>query len=789
MIRNYFKIAWRNLAHNKIYSFINIFGLAIGMTFALLIGLWIHYETSYNTFHKNRDRIAMVRKHSSFNNEKRTHATTPLPLYDELRNNYPEVKNVTRMDWGNTHSIMQGDKKLNKRGSYVDPAFLEIFSFPLLKGNPRTAFNDPNSIILTASLARTLFGEEDAMGKMVRIDNKYNVIVTGIAADVPENSTLQFEFLAPFEFKIQNFDWIKEAKSSWGNNFLRTIIELKEGASMEALSARLEPLVQLKTKDKNEDRVFLFPLEKWHLYKDFSNWINVGGKIAYIRLFAIIGIFTLLIACINFMNLSTARSEKRSKEVGIRKTIGSRRSQLIGQFLAESVLTCFLAFLLSIVFVIVIRPYIKDLGFENIQFDAGNLSLVSSVLGICLFTGLLAGSYPALYLSSFSPIKVLKGISKQGSGTVNFRRILVVSQFVISIGLIISTAIVFQQIKHARNRSIGYNTDNLITIGGSQDLASNYVALKQELLNTGVIESVSKASSPMTEIYNTWTNFSWDGKDPGSSQGLDVIMTEWDYEKTVGLKIKQGRAFSRDFATDSNAVLLNEAAVSMIGYKDPVGRTMKLGKRTLNIVGIIENVVMQDPFKPVSPAVILFDAYDVSDFFIRLKKEAGLKEALALIKPIVEKHNPSLPFEYSFADEDFARKFTTENQVGKLAGIFAGLAIFISCLGLFGLAAFMAERRIKEIGIRKVLGASAANLWMLLSKEFIWLVVIACIIAAPVTFLFMNNWLEKYDYRINITWWVFIIAGLLALLIALLTVSTQAIRAAVTNPVKSLRTE
>ncbi len=790
MFKNYFKIAWRNLLRNKGLSFINIFGLAIGMAFAMLIGLWIEYEVSYNKFHKNLDRLGLVRKNTLFNNEKNTQVGIPLPLYDELKTNYPEIKRVTRADWGSPHSLIVGNEKFKKKGLYVDPDFLKMFSFPIVKGNVETALRDPNSIMLTESLATTLFGKQNPIGQAIKIDNEYNLHVTGVIQDPPYNSSISFDFLAPFEFKVQNFEWVKNAKTQWSNNFLMNVVELKEGASMAALSNKIKPIMVQKDKVNNKNQsLFLQPMKQWRLYDEYKNWVNAGGRIAYVRLFGIIGVFVLLIACINFMNLSTARSEKRAKEVGIRKAVGSRRIQLIVQFLSESMLTAVLAFLLSLILMRLILPYLKDLGFEHIQIDLTNLSLILSILGICIITGLIAGSYPALYLSSFLPVKVLKGIINQGRGAVAFRKILVVSQFAISIGLIISTVIVFQQINHARNRPVGYDSNNLISIGSSNDLMKNYQVLKQELLNTGYIGSVARASSPMTAIYNSWSGFSWEGSDPNTMYVFDIVMTEFDYEKAVGLKFKEGRAFSREYKTDSTAVILNETALKRIGFKNPIGKTIKLDDDVLTIVGVVEDVLMKDPFKPVEPTVILFNTENISTFFFKLKRNADLKSALAAVKPIVEKYNPSVPFEYSFVDEDFAKKFRTENQIGKLAGIFAGLAILISCMGLFGLAMFMAERRTKEIGIRKVLGASIANLWALLSKEFILLVFVACMVASPLAYWLMSGWLQKYDYRIDISWWVFVIAGLMAIVIALCTVSTQAIKAAISSPVKSLRTE
>lgn len=789
MLKNYLKVAWRHLLQNKGFSFINIFGLAIGMAFAILIGLWIQYETSFDNFHKKGDRIGMALKHVLFNNVKGTQQATPLPLYYAFKSEFPEVKYASRMDWGGDYSLMAGDKKIKKNGRHVDPDFLKMFSFPIVKGDINTALNDVNAVVISETTAASLFGNEDPIGRNIKVNNDFNVQVTAVIRDVPKNSSIQFDFLAPYEYLVAHDDFIRNQKTNWGNNFLVNVVELKEGVSMDAFSRKIWNINTERDKTLRDAYVFLQPMKDWHLKGDFKDWVQIGGKYEYIKLFAIIGIFVLLIACINFMNLSTARSEKRAREVGIRKAIGSLRWQLIVQFLTETLLTAFLAFILALVIIPLVLPLLKDVGFQDVNFNFSNYLLVIGAFLIAIITGLIAGSYPALYLSSFMPVKVLKSLFRQGHGTVTFRRILVVSQFAISIGLIISTVIVFQQIDHAKERSLGYNTNNLISVSASKDLANNFVPLKRELLASGYLEAVAKASGPLTNIWNSWGDFSWEGKDPNAQIAIDVIMSEWDFEKTAGLKLKQGRAFSRDHKTDSNAVILNEAALKMIGYKDPIGKTMKSADRTINIVGVIDDMIITDPFRPVSPMVLLFNA-DASNFiYLRLKEGVALKSALAAIQPIFDKYNPAFPFEYKFSDEEFEYKFNLEKQVGKLAGIFAVLAVFISCLGLFGLAAFMAERRTKEIGIRKVLGASLVNLWTLLSKEFVVLVTVGCLIASPIAFLLMNNWLQSYDYRISIKWWVFIVAGVIALIIALLTVSTQAVKAAVANPVKSLRSE
>jgi putative ABC transport system permease protein len=788
MFKNYFKVAIRQLLKNRSLSFINILGLSLGMAFAMLTAMWISYETSFDGFNQNMDRIALVVKNSLLNSQKNTSTNLMLPVYDELHDHYPEIKRVTRIDWGSPRNLVFKDRKFNKTGYFVDSDFLKMFTIPVVNGNSEAALSDPNSIVLTQSFANALFHNANPVGKIIRIDNRFDVQVSAVIEDLSKNSSLEFEFLMPFEFKLQNDPGTKESKTRWNNSFVGVAVELKEGVNMDRLSKKIAPMLTGKDPFIKVQTLALYPMSRWHLY-DYKDWFITDGRIQYVKLFGIIGAFILLIACINFMNLSTAKFEKRAKEVGVRKAIGSRRRQLVAQFLTESVLMTMLAFVLSVALVWLFLPQLKDVGFENIRFDIGNSSIWATGLAICMVTGLLAGSYPALYLSSFQPVKVLKGIVYQGKSTVNLRKILVVSQFVISISLIISSVVVYQQIDHAKTRSVGYNPDNLITLNANQDLIKNYNALKHELINTGYVSSMTKSSSGMTWVNNDFTHFSWQGKDPALDLSINVVMAEWDYEKTVGLEFIAGRSFSREFKTDSNAIILNESALKLIGYKDPIGKTMMLGNQPLTIIGITKNVLMQDPFKTVPPGVVLFNGDNVTTMLIRLKNGVDLQESIAAIQRVTDKFNPSHPFEYHFVDEEFDKKFTTENQVAKLAGIFACLAIFISCLGLFGLSIFMAERRSKEVTIRKILGATAANLWLLLSGDFMWLVAIACVIACPLSFWLMSDWLELYEYRIDIQWWVLPVAGIIALLIALATVSFQAIKATYINPSQSLRSE
>jgi putative ABC transport system permease protein len=792
MIRSYLLIAWRNLLKNQTLSFINISGLAVGMTFTLLISLWIQREVSFDGFHQHNERIGMLMRHVESNGQKRTQLDLPLPLYDELLNGYPELENLTRLDWGEAHNLRAGENVVVKNGFYADPGFLKMFTFPLKAGKVETALKEPASIVLTSSLAKILFGDEDPMGQLVTLDLQHPLVVTGVLEDIPENSSLTFNFLIPFEFNIQANPWVKRERPRWGNNFVRTFVEVKPGVTLENFSENIRQLIKTKSNSDRAGFLFAHPFSRLHLYDDFDEWINTGGRIEYVRLFGIVGVLVLFIACINFMNLATARSEKRIKEVGIRKAVGSQRTQLVFQFLCESLLTALIAFCLSIAMTNLALPFIHDLGFGALSVNnalaSGGGWLLTGVFAACVITGLLAGSYPALYLSSFIPVKALKGVARAGTGAVITRKVMVVMQFTICTVLLISTIVVYRQIQHAKSRPLGYDPNGVISLGVTEDLKKNFPLLKQELMNTGFVESVSKASSPMTAIYSAWTDFSWSGKDPNTDVVLSVIMSEYDYEKTNRLTIVEGRAFSPSFS-DSASVMLNQSAVNIIGFQNPIGETINFGDEKLTVVGVVQDVVMTDPYSPVRPAIYMFDPDRVGDISLRLKTGTDVNQALADIEIIAKKYNPAYPFSYTFVADDFEKKFVLEAQVGKLAGVFALLAIFISCLGLFGLVTFMAEQRTKEIGVRKVLGASVLNLWRLLSVDFTQLVIISIILAVPVAWYFLEGWLSQYQYRTDLSLWIFAAAGVGALLITVLTVSFQAIKAAMANPVKSLRSE
>lgn len=792
MIRSYFLSAWRNLIKNRTLSIINLLGLGVGMTFTLLIGLWIRQELSFDGFHADSDRIGMVMKNVTDNDKKNTNSNTPLPLYDALATSYPEIESLTRLH-SKDFNLRVNDKMLVKPGYFVDPGFLTIFSFKWASGDRATALDKPASIVLTQSLATALFGDADPIGRTLRADNKFDLEVTGVLEDVPANSTLQFQFIVPFQFSIISDASIASRLTWWGDNFVHGVVKLKPGVSMDEFSDKISSLIRDTRKDDKEGYLFLHPMPRWHLYNEFTNWVNTGGRIEYVKLFGAIGVLVLLIACINFMNLATARSEKRIKEVGIRKAIGSRRGQIAGQFLAESLLTVFIAFITSLLLANLLLPMMSDLGFQNVTLEdammSGGIWLILIMFAICIATGLAAGSYPALYLSAFKPVRALKGVVRAGRGAFTTRKILVVTQFTFSIALVISTIVVFRQVEHAKDRPLGYDPNSLISIPATDELKKNFANMKEELLNSEFVEAVSKSASPMTQINSAWRDFKWEGLDPESEPLISVIMTEYDYEKTSRINILQGRAFSRLHASDSSSVMINESALWLMNFKEPIGATINFGDDKLTVIGVVQDVVMQNPFNPVRPAIYMFNPDRVSDISIRLRTNEEVGTALAAIQKVVEKYDPSSPFQYQFVEDVFNQKFQLETQVGKLAALFAALAVFISCLGLFGLVAFMAEQRVKEIGIRKILGASVANVWSLLSSGFVKLVTVSFVLATPLSWYFLNGWLDKYSYRTELSWWIFAVAGLAALSIAIVTISFQAIKAALANPVNNLRSE
>ena len=704
-----------------------------------------------------------------------------------------DFKYVVQSSWAGDHLLSVDNKPFTKSGLFFEPEAPDMLSLKMLKGT-RAGLKDPYSILLSASTAEALFGKEDPINKTIKLDRNYEVKVTGVYEDLPDNTSFRsLEIMMPWKlWEIQN-PWAKEMEEPWGSNFSQTYVLIADNADMEKVSAKIKN-VKLNNVGKDEAKyqwiVFLQPMRKWNLYNEFKNAVNTGGNIRYVRLFGMIGIFVLLLACINFMNLATARSEKRAKEVGIRKTVGSMRWQLINQFFGESYLVVLLAFVLSLVIVVLLLPLFNDVAGKKILFPWQNPFFWIFSLVFIFITGLLSGSYPAFYLSSFQPLKVLKGTFRVGKLASVPRKVLVVLQFTVSVSLIIGTIIVYQQIQHAKNRPIGYTRNGLITTGMQKEIGEHYDVIRNELKNSGAIKEMTGCQSPLTAVWNTNGGFDWEGKDPNLAVDFPNNGVSYEFGKTVNWKIKDGRDFSRDFATDSSAFIINESAVRFFGFQDPIGKMLKWNNRPYTIIGIVNDIMQESPFYPVRPTLYHVDAdTNMWNTILRLNPQQNAQQSISKIEQVWKKYTPGVPFDYKFVDEEFGKKFLDEERFGKLSSYFAVLAIFISCLGLFGMASFVAEQKTKEIGIRKVLGASVMNLWRLLSTEFILLVVFSSALAAPIGYYLSNNWLTNYDYRIKIGWQVFVMAALAALAITLLTVSFQAIKAAIANPTKSLRTE
>jgi ABC-type antimicrobial peptide transport system permease subunit len=786
MFRNYFKVAVRSLLRNKGFTIINISGLMAGMASAILILLWIQHELSFDRFHDKGGRLYEVYTHDMVDGQLRSGVPTSEMMGPVLQKDYPEIETTARIGWNQQLLLSVGDKNLKAAGAWTDSSFLSMFSFPLVKGNAQTALKDPYALVITEKLAKKLFGEEDPMGKLVKLDNWKNFMVTGVLKDLPNNTQFDFEFLNSSELKRVNgfFD------TDWTNVSIRTFVLLKPRASLATANSNIKNTIVKYSGGRAATTASLYPVSQLRLYSKFENGQAVGGRIETVRLFAIIAVFILLIACINFMNLSTAKSEKRAKEVGIRKAVGAQKGSLIGQFLTEAILIAAVAGVLAFALAQFCLPAFNTLTHKELHIAYGNIYYWAAGIGFILFTGLLAGGYPAFFLSGFKPISVLKGTFKGGQQLITPRKALVVLQFTFAIVLIICTIIVQQQIKHAQGRNVGYDKSNLLYVFMDGDIRKNIQLIKTELVSSGAASGASETLSPLTQMWSAGFSLTWKGKNPNNRLTFIRTSTNGGLVKATGLQLVQGRDIDVSvYPTDSTACLINEAALKVMGMKDPIGETIYDEPTTWHIVGVIKDFILGSPYEPVQPMIIKGALSGRNVLQIRLNERRSTAQALAMIEKIFSKYNPAYPFEYRFVDDEYAAKFNDEQLIRTLAGLFAGLTIFISCLGLLGLAVYMAESRTKEIGLRKVLGASVLNITALLSKDFVKLVIIAVLIASPIAWYAMHRWLTGYSYRISIQWWVFVFAGSLAVLIALATVCYHAIKAAVMNPVKSLRAE
>ncbi len=797
MFKNYFKIGYRNLTRNKGYAAINISGLAVGMAIAIFIGLWIKAELAHNTTHANYDRIAQVMQHQSYHGELQTQNSVPFPLGEALAKDYgSDFKYVVMSDWTYNHILSHEQQVITQTGSFMDVQAPHLLSIELIKGSME-GLQDPHSVLLSRSTAQKLFSEMEPMGQRIELDNELTVTVSGIYEDLPVSSSFgDLHFIAPWELYVSTYDWVRSARErqAWDENSFQLFVQIADQANMSEVSAKIKRVTidhLGPSKQAAAPQLFLHPMSDWHLRSNWENGIQTGGLVQYVWLFGIIGGFVLVLACVNFMNLSTARSEKRAKEVGIRKSMGTLRGQLVQQFLCESIFVVVLSFSLAMVMVGAILPYVSQVVGYPMQLPLLNPYFWLISVGFMLVTGLMAGSYPALYLSSLTPIKALKGTYKAGTSAVVSRRALVVFQFSVSVLLIIGTIVVLKQIQYTKDRPLGYDQQGLITLElNTADFEGKYNLLRNELIGSGGIVDLTESSSSMTNIQNTNGGFSWQGKEPNFQTNFSIIYVTHDYGRTVGWELLEGRDFSRELSSDSTAYLLNEAAVAYMGIEDPIGKRIKWGRREHTVIGVVRNMLMESPFQAVTPTIYMigYDAY-ANYLTLKLNPEQSIRTSLELVEGVLEEIAPRVPFNPTFAHHDHAEKFAAEERVARLAGTFSVLAIFISCLGLLGLASFVAEQRTKEIGIRKVLGATVLNLWRLLTSEFVVLVVVSCIIACPMAYVGLSSWLENYEYRIEVSGWIFIAAALGALAITLVTVSFQSIRAARMNPVKSLRAE
>ena len=800
MIKNYLKIAWRNLVKNKAHTFINVAGLSVGMAVAMLIGLWIWDEISYDKYFQNYDRLVRVMQHQTFNGERGTQNAIPLPLGPKLRENYTgpskDFKYVIMSTWTQPHILAYKDKKLSKDGNYMQAEATDMLTLNMIKGT-RAGLKDPSSIILSEKLAKALFDNADPMNQVLKLDNKTVVKVTGVYEDLPRNSSFNdVTFILPWDLYLITNPDTKQGLTQWGDNSWQMFAQLNTNADINKVSSDIKDLklnaltaVNDKLSLSFKPALFLHPMNKWHLYSEFKNGVIVGGNIEFVWMFGIIGTFVLLLACINFMNLSTARSEKRAKEVGIRKTLGSLRQQLITQFFSESLLVSAFAFVFAIVLVQLALPWFNQVADKQMTILWSSLAFWIIGLTFSIFTGVIAGSYPAFYLSSFQPIKVLKGTFRAGRLASLPRKILVVLQFTVSATLIIGTVVVFSQVQYTKNRPVGYSRVGMIQVfHQTSDIHDHFEAVKYDLMKSGAITSIAESGSPVTDIWSDQSGFSWEGMAPGFQPDMGVVRVSPDFGKTVGWQIKEGRDFSKEFLSDSAGLIVNESAVKFMNLKNPVGKAIKWGGN-YKIIGVVKDMVMTSPYEPVKPTVFSRLNSSGSITNVRLNPHMGTSEALGKVEAIFKQYDPGSPFNYEFTDTTYAKKFADEERTGKLAGFFTFLAIFISCMGLFGMASFMAEQRIKEIGVRKILGASVTNLWGLMSKEFVILVFISLVIATPIAHHFMSGWLIRYKYHAELSWWIFGATAVGAIAITLLTVSYQSIKAAMANPVKSLRSE
>ncbi|HEX8059992.1 MAG TPA: ABC transporter permease [Cyclobacteriaceae bacterium] len=789
MYKSYLITALRNMIRNKMHVALNILGLSVGITVTIIITLWITDEISHEKNFKNYQRIGQVIQNVTNNGEVQTWRNVPWPLSDEIRKNYhtdfQRIALITQFNW---LPLKVDSIKFEKPGLFAEADFAKMLEPTMIYGSLNSV-DDPRAILLSKSTALALFGDNDPVGKSLVLADSMDMHVGGVYDDIPVNSEFtDMQYIASWDRFFNDVPWMRQMDDPWRPNAFHMLVQLTDNATFEGASARIKDAKMKRISEalqKKKPELFLHPMSEWHLKSEFINGKQTGGRMTYVWLFGIVGVFVLLMACINFMNLSTARSEKRAKEVGIRKAVGSLRSQLVNQFLSESVITVFISLLVALLLSQLSLPFFNAISEKHMAMPWSNLTWWIVGLVFTVAIGIIAGSYPALYLSSMG----LAHLAKNGRSSSLLRKALVTIQFTVSVVLIIGTAVVYLQIQHARNRPLGYNANGLIFVWMSREFHEHFDAINNELKASEAITEICEASAPPTGTNSSSSQFEWNGKDPNVSVDFLNFRVSSDYGKTIGWNVVKGRDFDKDRKADTATMIVNQAAADYMGLKDPVGETIRWAGQPFQLIGIIENMVITSPYANPVPIIYVADRTIQNVAIIKLNPKMPAEKSLGEIGTIYKKYNPERDFSYTFTDVDFSRKFGNEERIGTLASTLACLAIFISCLGIFGLSSFTAEQRTKEIGVRKVLGASIFNIWTMMSKDFVVLVIFSCVIAMPIAYLLLNDWLETFSYHMGVPVWTFIAATCVTLLITLFTVSWHTLSAAGSNPVKSLRVE
>ena len=792
MFKNYFKTAWRNIARSKAFSFINIFGLALGLACSLLIMLWIQDERSIDGFHTNDKQLYQV--YERWYQDGKVEASYPTQglLAEELKKVIPEVQYASGFEYASAPGSLntfEVNGKINKmQGCFAGADFFQMFSYPLLQGKATTALNTPGSIAISRKMAEQFFGSaSEAIGKTILFDNKESLSVSAVFENIPRHSSQQFDFLRSWIDFVKQNQWV----NNWGNTSPSTFVMLTNKANVENVESKIKDFIY-RYQEKHEGSTIELALQRYsdkYLHSSFKNGYVDGGRIEYVRLFSLVAAFILIIACINFMNLATARSTKRAKEVGLRKVIGAVRSALVGQFIGEAMMLTFFSVIAGVIIVVLCLPAFNNLTGKDLSLPFDQPAFWASLIGLLTITGLVAGSYPALFLSSLRPIKVLKGSLKFGWRATFFRQSLVVFQFTLSIVLIVGMIVIYRQMNYIQTKNIGYDRENLLYMPIEGELVKKYSLYKEQAEKIPGILAISKMRNSPTVIEHHTGSIGWEGKNPNQTVSFADAVVGYDFAKTLNLQFREGRDFTPAHRTDSASYILNETAVNKIGLKNPIGQTVTWGNRKGTIIGVLKDFHFASMHSTIEPLIIRLDE-NWGWGTIMIRAEAGrTREVISALEQLNKKLNPKVPFTYTFSDLEYANLYKSEQVASKLANIFALLAILISCLGLFGLATFSAAQRTKEIGVRKVLGASVQNIAAMLSTNFLKPVSIAMLIAFPIAWYAMNGWLQEFAYKIDIEWWMFGIAGVATLAIALLTVGYQSIKSSLSNPVKSLRTE